>query len=214
MNRLIRTNKRIVGKAGEFGILVAMKTFFIVPGFKMQAKDRPFKWLVQFLEEKGIRVVKVPVAWNYKTLSQNAEDFVGFFNANKTEKNYILGFSYGAVIAFLTAQKLKPKKVYLCSLSPDFTEDRQSMGANEVKIIGKNRYDDTKKRSAKKLAGELSVPAVVFYGEKEGEKYPQLKKRCEEVVRLSKHSQLVVVKDSPHKIDFPDYIIAIKKSLG
>ena len=189
------------------------KTFFVIPGFKTQAKDRQYKWLVKFLEDKGIKVIKTPVFWNYKTLSENAEEFVSFFNKNKTKENYILGFSYGAVIALLTASLLNPKKIYLCSLSPDFSEDRSLMESSIKKYIGKKRYVDTKTRSGRKIAQELFVPAVIFYGEKEGKEYPQLKKRCEETARLAKNSKLIVVKNSPHQIDFPLYVEAIKNTL-
>ncbi len=189
------------------------KTFFIIPGFKTQAKDKSYKWLVTFLEDKGVMVTKTPILWNYKTLSKNAEEFVEFFNKHKTKENYILGFSYGAVIALLTANLLKPKMIYLCSLSADFSEDSNAMGLWLKKYIGVKRYEDTKTRSGKLIAKELLVPSVIFYGEQEGKEYPSLKNRCEETSRLAKNSRLIIVKNTPHQIDFPEYIEAIKKTL-
>ena len=63
-----------------------------------------------------------------------------------------------------------------------------------AKYIGKRRISDSlKKRSGKKLHKTFAVPAVVFYGEKEGRQYPQLKIRCEETARLAKQ-KLVVIK--------------------
>ncbi len=190
------------------------KTFFIVPGFKTQAKDKPYKWLVAFLQNKGLRVIKTPVSWNYQTLSKNATEFVEFFNAHKTKENYVLGFSYGAVITLLTANLLKPKMIYLCSLSPDFSEDSDSMEPWLKRYIGAKRYADTKTRSGKKMAKELLIPSVIFCGEKEGEEYPSLKNRCEETSRLAANSKLITVKNSPHQIDFPEYVEAIKKTLN
>jgi len=191
-----------------------IKTFFILPGFGMQANHESFKWLVKFLEDKGFKVIKTPVNWNYKTLSKNALEFVDFFNKNKGDVNYVLGFSYGAVITLLSANVTKPKNIYLCSLSPDFKEDISLMDTNIVKYIGKRRFADAYTREGKKLAKELVVPSVVFYGEAEGKKFPSLKIRCEETARLAKNSKLVVVKDAPHKIDFPEYIDAIKNILN
>lgn len=189
------------------------KTFFILPGFKMQATDQSFRWLITFLEQSRVKVIKVPIQWNYKTLSENATEFIEFFNKNKGKQNYVLGFSYGAVITFLTANSIRPKKIFLCSLSPDFREDQSSMKAQSIRYIGKKRHQDTKTRSVRKIARDLEVPSIVLYGQKEGRQYPSLKKRCEEVVRLAKHSQLIVIKDSPHKIDFPEYVIQLKKVL-
>jgi hypothetical protein len=51
---------------------------------------------------------------------------------------------------------------------------------------------------------------LVFCGEKEGRAYPQLKKRCEETVQLASNAKLIIVKDSPHDIAYPEYVMAIK----
>ncbi len=189
------------------------KIFFIVPGFKTQAKNNSYKWLVKFLEDRGVGVIKTLVSWNYKTLSENAVEFVEFYNKHKTTENYVLGFSYGAVITLLTANLLKPKMIYLCSISPDFSEDSNSIEPWLKRYIGAKRYADTKTRSGRRIAKELLVPSIVFYGEKEGKEYPSLKNRCEETSRLAKNSKLIIVKNSPHQIDFPEYVNAIKKAL-
>ncbi len=39
------------------------KTFFLIPGFKMQIKNKTFDWVVTFLEGRGVRVIKTPVQW-------------------------------------------------------------------------------------------------------------------------------------------------------
>lgn len=189
------------------------KTFFLIPGFRTQSTDKPFRWLVTYLENEGIRVVKTPIEWNHRTLSENTTEFVEFFSKHRTKENYVLGFSYGAVIALLTANFLKPKMIYLCSLSADFSEDHDAMDPWVKKYIGKKRYADIKTRSGRKLARQLLVPSVIFYGGKEGREYPQLKKRCEETSRLARGSKLIIVKNSPHHIDFPEYVEAIKKEI-
>jgi pimeloyl-ACP methyl ester carboxylesterase len=142
------------------------------------------------------------------------KDFEIFYLANKGKKNYILGFSYGAVITFILANVLKPKKIFLCSLSPDFKEDLESMKPWIIKYIGKKRFKDAKTRSAIKIAKELSVPSVLFYGEKEGKAYPKLKKRAEETVKLARNSKLVVVPKAPHDISFSEYKITIMREFS
>ena len=187
-----------------------MKKIFIVPGFKQKTTDKQFVWLKRFLIAKGFTVSLVPITWERATMTDYAVEFESFYEKHKVKDNYVLGFSYGAVIAFITANKLKPKKIYLCSLSSDFKEDVRSMKPRIAKYIGKRRISDSLQRSGKEIAQDLAVPAVVFYGEKEGRQYPQLKIRCEETARLAKQAKLVVVKGSPHAIDHPEYITAIK----
>ncbi|HEX7724126.1 MAG TPA: hypothetical protein VF438_00070, partial [Candidatus Paceibacterota bacterium] len=187
-----------------------VKKFFIVPGFKMQADDTAFSWLVEYLTREGYVVVKVPLDWNYKTISNNAKEFVAYFNKNKDDTNYVLGFSYGAVITFITANQVLPDKIFLCSLSPTFVED-QHWEKKWIKYIGKRRYEDSLTRSSVRIARDIRVPSVVFCGEKEAIKYPALMKRCREVSKIAPQSKLVVVKDAPHQIDFPEYVSAIKR---
>lgn len=189
------------------------RTLFIIPGFKMSGNHPQLKPLTVFAQKHGFTVVKVPVKWDRTILTQNAKDFVDFYNLHKGKNNYILGFSYGSVIALMTANMLQPKKIFLCSLSSDFKEDRITMDENMVKYIGKRRFVDTLTRSGRELAKNLKIPTVVLYGESEGKKYPQLQKRCEETARLAKNAKLVVVKGAPHKLDFPAYKEAIEQEI-
>ena len=180
------------------------KTFFIIPGFQTQASDEEYSWLVRFLEDRNYLV---------RTVTQNAEEFLQYFELHKTEENYILGFSYGAVIAFITAKKTNPEKLFLCSLSPDFSEDSESMPIFIRKYIGARRYIDTKTRSARAIAKKLKTPTVIFYGEKEGAMYPPLIKRAKETHEFAQNAKLVLVPEAPHEIDFPTYQYAIKSEL-
>lgn len=175
--------------------------------------DHQYSWLVSYLEHKDYEVFIFPVSWNHTTLTKISVDFVDFYMANKSSNNYILGFSYGAVIAFITASLTKPNKIILCSLSPDFLEDFKAMPSWLKKYIGKNRLSDIKTRSAKKIAKSINSKLVILYGEKEGMEYPQLRVRAEETVKLAQNAELIVVPRAPHNISFSTYQTAIKKLL-
>lgn len=187
------------------------KTIFLIPGFKTQITDPLYRELVSYLKSKNYTVQPVPIVWKNRTVTKNAEEFVNYFEKNKGKVNFVLGFSYGAVIALMTAEKIHIKKLILCSLSPDFKEDSITMPAWLKKYIGVNRYIDTTTRSANNLAKSLCVETVIMYGEKEGVGYPQLKKRCEETAKSANNAKLIVVKNAPHDISYPTYIEAIKK---
>ena len=187
------------------------KNLFLIPGFGQQATDKHFSWLVRFLQSKKFIVIRVPMKWKNKVMADYINQFKEFYIKNKSNNNYVLGFSYGAVIAFATATELKPRKIYLCSLSPYFKEDLIKMKPWTHKLIGKNRMADSKTRSGKRIAKKLITPTVLFYGEKEARDFPQLKLRSEETVKLSKNSKLIIVKKAPHDISNPNYMEAIKK---
>lgn len=187
------------------------KKYFIIPGFWSQVSDSDYVWLVTYLTKQGYKVRGVPIRWSYRTVSQNAAEFLNYFNQHKTEQNYILGFSYGAVIALLTTNQTNPQVLYLCSLSPDFAEDATSVPEWIKGYIGKRRYQDMQSRIAQTLATELTCETLVFYGEEEGEEFPALKKRSEETAKLAQNSKLIIVKNAPHNIKHPEYQIALKK---
>lgn len=187
-----------------------MKKFFIVPGFKEKITNKKYISLKNFLTTKGFEVVMVSVTWERKTISENAKEFQEFYNKKKGEENYILGFSFGAMITFISAQKLQPKKIFLCSLSPYFKEDLKNEKPWILDYIGTRRTADFLLMSGKTIAKDLTIPTTVFYGEEEGRRYPKLKKRCEETASLVNKVKLVIVKNAPHDTSFPEYAKAIK----
>jgi pimeloyl-ACP methyl ester carboxylesterase len=163
----------------------------------------------RFFTKKGFLVKPVPIQWNYRTMSDYIEEFERFYSVHKGKKNYLFGFSYGAVIAFSTAEKLQPEKIYLCSLSPDFKEDVKGMEEWIKKYIGARRLNDCLQRSGVDIAKQLTVPTVIFYGEEEVVDFPQMKKRILETKRLAKNVEVVEVANAPHDISFPSYQNAI-----
>jgi esterase/lipase len=180
-------------------------TFFIIPGFKQQVTDKCYAWLVKYLKKQDFNVVGVPINWDHRTMKDYVDQLITTYSKKKTETNYVLGFSYGAVTTFMTANELNPKKVFLCSLSPDFYEDRKSFTPQMIQYIGKRRFTELQTRKAVDVAKKLTVPSVIFCGEKEAEQYPQLLHRCKETSTLAKNSKLIMVSGSPHDISNNEY---------
>ncbi len=187
-----------------------MKNLFIIPGYTDTASDPQYKEIIKIAKSKGYVIHKVPIQWKYRTVSDYIGQFKEFYSKHKSNNDYFFGFSYGAVVAFSTAEELKPKKIFLCSLSNDFKEDLKGIENRARKFLGKKRFEDTKARSAVQIAKKLAIPTIVLYGEKE---HDRLKKRCEETVKLAKHAKLVVVKNADHEIGHLEYIKAIKAVL-
>jgi len=188
-----------------------MKTMFIIPGFKESVTDSSYKNLKKFFESKNYQVKLVPISWDYKTMSDYIQQFEDFYDKNKSESNHVLGFSYGAVIAFSSAEELGIKKLYLCSLSPDFSEDVMGMQDWIKKYIGVRRLKDCLTRSGREIAKTLTVPTVIFYGQKEATEFPQMLKRTLETQKLAKKVRVIEVKGAPHDISHPAYRDAIEE---
>ena len=188
------------------------KNLFIIPGFTHQATEKPYDWLDVHYKKQGFMIQKVPIKWSHCVMSDYVEEFKRLYDERKVETNYVLGFSFGAMIACITAAELKPDKLALCSLSPYFKEDLSSLKSSWKECIGKRRLLDFKKYHFEKIYPKIHSETFVFYGEKEV-KYPSLKKRCEEAAASIRNTRLVVVPDAPHDIDHPNYQKAIKNNL-
>jgi len=189
-----------------------MKKIFLIPGFKQKPDNQSFRWLRQFLRGKGFAVEMVSITWSSRTMTEYILEFEKFYLKHKSDENYILGFSYGAVIALMAGERLSLKKLFLCSLSSDFKEDLPAMKMWIVRYLGKKRIAEIATRSGREVAKALTIPTVVMYGEEEGKQYPALKVRCEETVQLAKNAVLRIAKDSPHDISHPEYIRVIKRA--
>ena len=169
------------------------RTFFILAGFKHSPREPQFDWLEEFLKSEGFKVVKVDIHWRHRVMTDYVQEFEDFFEQHKTGENYVLGFSYGAMIAMISASKLSPDGVYLCSLSPYFQEDLEKLKPWWRAVLGLRRLADFKNYSAREISKGLKIPTIVFYGTAEAEKYPELKTRCEETAKLAQNSKLIVV---------------------
>ena len=189
-----------------------MRTIFIIPGFGHKTTDKWHKWLTPFFKKKGYKVIPVKVHWARRTLTDWTVDFEKFYLEHKAtgkrDKNYVLGFSYGAMIAFVTANKLRPDHIYLCSLSPYFAEDLKGLKKSWKDYVGKRRIDDFKKYKAKPLSKSLEIPATIFCGEDEGD---VCHIRCKEAAKLAKRAKLIMIPEAPHDISHPNYKTAIMK---
>ena len=90
-------------------------TFFIIPGFHGQTSLDRYNPLKALLKKKKGLVVKTPkVDWKYRVMSDYVGDFKEYFENHKSERNIVLGFSFGAMIAFISAQTLPVDRLYLC----------------------------------------------------------------------------------------------------
>lgn len=196
-----------------------MKTAFIIAGFNMNqsAADDKYKNLRKTVALKGYRVIPVPFTWNYTTVDQYTERFVTFYNKHKSTKNIVIGNSYGAMVAFLSAPKIAPNRIFLCSLSPFFKEDKDKTSKEyRIKRFGKRRNNAMDLISAKQTARQInatSTDVVMLYGEQEKTVYPHLVERVKSTAKDLHKCRLIEVPHAPHSFQDINYIEGIRLAL-
>lgn len=186
-----------------------MKTAFVLSGFSRTSLDSTahnydgYDQLKSGLRRKGYRVVAIDISWRRKSLSRYIKEFVALYEKEKSQENIVIGNSFGAVIAFVTAPILQPNIVYLCSLSPFFQEDRgKQPDAVGLRLCGKRRMQELWSISATKIASRLnqtSVKTIVVFGKKEYDMLV-LVERCKKTATQLHGSKLVEIPNAPHNM--------------
>lgn len=154
------------------------KTLFIIPGFKEKISDPQYVALRRAFMRKGFDVHVVPIVWDRRVMTDWVVQFEKYFFEHRGAKNAVLGFSFGAMIALVTAQRARPDALVLCSLSPYFAEDLSMIPERWRRFIGKRRTEDFARYSMKQTVKGISIPAQVFIGGAEQQKFRLLAARC------------------------------------
>ncbi|MFO0970783.1 MAG: alpha/beta hydrolase [Candidatus Saccharimonadales bacterium] len=196
-----------------------MATLFLINGYntKRTATDVAFKPLRDGLEVLGYRVVPVDISWRFTTVSQFCQQFRQLYKEQKSDTNIVVGNSFGAMVALITANELRPDLVLLASLSPYFQEDIATEAAYIRGMrFGKKRLADLRQYSAQVLvrqAKSAGVKIIFTYGELEKSKVPYLVERVKKSAKDFNVEPIEVV-SAPHSIKDPVYTEALIKILS
>lgn len=188
-----------------------MKKIFVIPGFKESIKEKTYFDLKKILEKKKLKVELVEIKWNYRSFNQWLEQFLDFYNKNKSKENIILGFSFGAIIAFTATTKVNQKLLVLCSMSPIFSEDLLKLKKSWLKPLGEKRIKDFEKLNFEKLVKNIKCKTILTIGEKEAKQYPIQEKRILEAHKKIVNNSLIRIPNTKHNIGQKEYLETIEK---
>lgn len=191
--------------------MASKKIIYIIPGFEESPRDRAYQALSRMLKKQGFETVLISIPWKNTTISQNSEYFLNEFKKVNSKEKYILGFSLGAMIAFIASTKVEVAGLILCSLSPYFLEDLPKIGANwKASTIA--RYQDFASHNCGRLAKELKAKKIImFYGAEELKSLIKRVKKAYEQID-SKKKYLFSVSKTEHEIGSRKYLAAINEA--
>ncbi len=185
------------------------KVVFIVPGYGESPSLSRYKKVAAFFKTKKMEIVPVNIFWKYRVLSDYIFQFKKIFDKNKGVENYFFGFSFGAFIAFVSSIELKPKAIFVCSLSPYFKEDFINFPKSWKKSEPKKMVRDMKNFNFNNIVGKVNSGVYIFVGEKE---HKLTLDRAKEIKNKIRKSKLVFVNGANHFLS-QHYIDEIEKSL-
>ena len=185
---------------------------FIIPGRNHLPSSPEYQEIARIFKEKGIAPILVLITWKGATISDCTKNFLEQYRKVNADKKYVLGFSFGAFIAFLASTQVKFEAQILCSLSPYFAEDLPHIKKWWILSIGVKRYQAFKKHNNLELSKRINTKTFLLYGTSEG-KYI-IKRAMDTFKNLHTSKRLVEIMDVRHDIGNPKYIKAIRQVIN
>lgn len=183
------------------------KMAFIIPGYTYSPNRREYKKIAKFFEQQGIRAQDIEIHWKLplpRDFNEYTKEFLTKAKKYKADEIYVLGFSFGAVIALLSAAKLKPKAIVLCSLSPYFQEDWPNLKKSWLRWWHKN-YKNT--FVFQSIVRNSKTKVHLLVGSKEDKSCII---RAKDAHKALRNSSLKVVKNAEHKLQQAPYLQAVR----
>ncbi len=134
------------------------KNLYIIPGWEDSPYQKEYKELQKNAEEKGYRVYFVEVDWK-KPLSEQV--------ITVPKNAIIFGFSLGAILAWLIAQKNTCEHIILASMTPHYSFENEEIKNALIEITGEKFTMDIINHLNK---NHLAKHQTIMYGDKEEEK--------------------------------------------
>ncbi len=182
-------------------------TFFIIPGFRQSTTDPAWQAIKSMIIPKGHKVVMVQPKWSYHTLTDWVKD-LNTIRQSCPGDHGLLGFSFGAMIAFVSAAKQPAQVTILCSLSPYFQEDLSLLRPWWKEKTGKHRIADFANLSFNQLAKKQTGQTYLLVGENE---VPECRQRFDKAMEMLPKVQGQVVPKAGHNIDHINYLASLQK---
>lgn len=173
------------------------KVAYIIPGYENSFHVNKIRFVSTLFRKKSIIPIPVKIKWKYRTISDYLSDLFSQIHYNDNSEIYLFGFSFGAMIALLAAPALKPKKLYLCSLSPFFKEDlnhRQS----DRKSHGKKRTAECMSISFDTIAKSVHCQTLLLVGDQETASVINRTKAAKSIIKKSK---MYTVEHASHNLN-------------
>lgn len=195
--------------------MAGKKYVFIIPGFRHKPSLKGYQQIKKILRKEGFTPVPMSIPWKEKTISETTQFFLEKYHKTLLKKSihpshvYFLGFSFGAMVAFLAATKIHVQGLILCSLSPFFKEDLPKNLPDNSSYLQLKRFTDFSGLKSFTLAKKLKAKKIwMLYGTKESR--PLIRRVTATFKKITtKNKFLLPIPATYHNIADKKYVFAI-----
>lgn len=181
----------------------------IIPGFGESAKNSTYSAVKKEIKSLGYNIVFHQPKWKKNTIKKWLSDFKEFIKKFEKMNPIVLGFSFGAYIAIISAENFKFLKIISCSLSPYFKDDIKNLPPIAYKMLGQKRIRDFANYYFPK---NLETPIIFLVGDKDMEIV--IKRSISAYKKYKGCKKIIKIKGAEHDLNNKSYIDEIKKALS
>ncbi len=184
---------------------------FIIPGYTENVDMPSYQRVMEMFRARGSESIGIRIDWKYRTMSDYVAQFVAQYEAASSVGDVALfGFSFGALIALIAATQIRPapSQLYLCSLSPYFSEDLPALPAWWKRSLGKHRMADFEGRSFASLVPRVQSRVTLVAGSKEP---VSVHVRAADAVAKLRNARLVTAEGARHNLGQKEYLEAVRQ---
>ena len=144
------------------------RKLYILTGWGERLMDKNYQALISAVRNRYEVIPLKIVTRNPKFCLgvKPLRDILNSLEKHIKEPHTIIGFSDGALLAYLIAPRVKPKRLILCSLPPMIGKD-----------LTDHKFLTNEQISELSAMGYPKYPATIFYGSKEIEKLKKVSKK-------------------------------------
>jgi dienelactone hydrolase len=161
---------------------IKMNTLYILPGWEDSGREEGYLKIESLARTKGYNVVMKSIDWT-RPLSRQ------LFEVEK--ESVVFGFSLGAILAWLTAQREPVNHLILASMTPHYSFTDPEIKNALIDLAGEEFVDDILHNLKKSHKAKRQT---VLYGDQEGE-----------------HAD-ILVKETDHELT-DNYVVEVLKLL-
>lgn len=138
--------------------------------------------------------------------------FLNIYHKHRNKEVQLFGFSFGAMISFITSSKVNIKTQILCSVSPYYQEDMRLILKSWAKSVGKKRMQDFAKLSRTDICKNIKAKTIMLVGTKERNMMVNVSKSIYRDLKTDKN--LIIIKGVGHDITNEKYLEEIKRQIA
>ena len=178
---------------------------YIIPGFAETARMKNYKEIKSIAKNFGFKTVSVKINWNKnKTVSHYIQEVKRQIPAG--EHSTILGFSFGAFIAYNIAKEYKFSDFIFCTISPYFKTNLKEIPSKSKKYFGRKFINDLNKY---KINSGTKNRAWFLVGDQDWNLAIKTNLKTRE--KWAGKSDFIIVKKAGHELSPSNYVKEVRK---